>query len=149
VADAVKFFINDIGLGAAGNAADSLDTRNYALYTKAGVSDFYLRNFPQFNRVIIGTNDGRSYYDSFQLSLRRQAGSLKIAANYTFSKSIDNISVDGSTFTSPIDNSTCDSTAPAPTLTHRTLSARALPLYCPSGKSDVFARNIHAGQTRS
>jgi hypothetical protein len=94
----------NVSQGTAGSAADSMDRLRYNLYARAGVSDFYLRNFPQFNRVIIGTNDGRSYYDSFQLSLRRQTGVLKFAANYTFSKSMDNISVDGRSFTSPIDN---------------------------------------------
>ncbi|MFN0168199.1 MAG: TonB-dependent receptor [Bryobacteraceae bacterium] len=90
--------------GAVGSAADSLDRINYSRYPSAGLSDFYLRNFPQFNRVVVGTNDGRSYYDSFQLSLRRQAGALRFVVNYTFSKSMDNISVDGQGFTSPIDN---------------------------------------------
>ncbi|MEK7409437.1 MAG: TonB-dependent receptor [Acidobacteriota bacterium] len=93
-----------IDQGVAGSAADTVDRTYYARYTTAGVSDFYLRNFPQFNQVIIGVNDGRSYYDSLQLSLRRQAGALKFNANYTFSKSMDNISVDGNGFSSPIDN---------------------------------------------
>jgi hypothetical protein len=95
---------NVIDLGAAGSAADSLDRTNYTRYAGAGVSDFYLRNFPQFSQLTMGCNDGRSYYDSFQFSLRRQAGALKFVANYTFSKSMDNISVDGNAFTSPIDN---------------------------------------------
>jgi len=97
---------NTIDQGAVGYAADSMDrnSRQYPLYANAGLSDFYLRNFPQFNRVIVGTNDGRSYYDSLQVSLRRQAGALKFAANYTFSKSMDNISAEGFLFTSPIDN---------------------------------------------
>jgi hypothetical protein len=90
--------------GAVGTAADSVDRLSFGRYAAAGVSDFYLRNFPQFSNVIFGTNDGRSYFDSFQLSLRRQAGALKFAANYTFSKSTDNISVDGNGFTSPADS---------------------------------------------
>jgi hypothetical protein len=85
-------------------AADSVDRTKYGLYANAGVSDSYLRNFPQFTKVVVGTNDGRSYYDSFQLSLRHQAGAVKFVANYTFSKSMDNISTDGNTFNSPIDN---------------------------------------------
>jgi len=93
-----------IDQGAVGRAADSIDRTYYARYAQAGVSDFYLRNFPQFVQVIVGNNDGRSYYDSFQLSLRRQAGALKFVANYTFSKSMDNISAEGVGFTSPIDN---------------------------------------------
>ncbi len=93
-----------IGQGEVGRAADSMDRTSYTRYAQAGVSDFYLRNFPQFVGVIVGGNDGRSYYDSFQLSLRRQAGALKFVANYTFSKSMDNISTEGNGFTSPIDN---------------------------------------------
>ncbi len=93
-----------IAQGAVGSAADSLDRIDYSQYASAGISNFYLRNFPQFNKVVVGTNDGRSYYDSFQLSLRRQAGALKFVANYTFSKSMDDTSVDGQGFASPIDN---------------------------------------------
>ena len=37
----------------------------------------------------VGGNDGRSYYDSFQLSLRRQTRILQFNANYTLSKTID------------------------------------------------------------
>jgi hypothetical protein len=103
-AKAITALASTLDLGAAGIAADAMDRLYYSRYAQAGVSDFYLRNFPQFNQVVVGTNDGRSYYDSFQLSLRRQTGALKFAANYTFSKSMDNISVDGNGFTSPIDN---------------------------------------------
>jgi hypothetical protein len=93
-----------IDRGEAGTAADSMDRVHYDKYPQAGVSDFYLRNFPQFDKVIVGTNDGRSYYNSFQLSLRRQSGALRFVANYTFSKTMDNISTEGNGFTSPIDN---------------------------------------------
>jgi len=90
--------------GQVGTAANNLDRVQYTRYAAAGVSDFYLRNFPQYNQLVYGANDGRSYYDSFQFSVRRQAGALRMNANYTFSKSIDNISVDGNGFTTPIDN---------------------------------------------
>ncbi|MGH9671585.1 MAG: TonB-dependent receptor domain-containing protein, partial [Bryobacteraceae bacterium] len=90
--------------GAVGAAASNLDTANFSRYAAAGVSQFYLRNYPQYDQVVLGTNDGRSWYDSFQASLRRQAGSLKMNLAYTWSKSIDNISVDGNGFTTPIDN---------------------------------------------
>jgi hypothetical protein len=95
---------NTLRQGAVGSAADSMDRSQYARYGSVGVSAFYLRNYPQFNQVVVGTNDGRSYYNSFQLSLRRQSGALKFLVNYTYSKSTDNISVDGQGFTSPIDN---------------------------------------------
>lgn len=50
------------------------------------------------------TNSGRTSYDSLQLSLRRQAGALRGAINYTWSKTIDNASADGSGNTGPLDN---------------------------------------------
>ena len=73
-----------IDQGAVGSAADSVDRTYYSSYANAGLSNFYLRNFPQFNQVIVATNDGHSYYNSFQMSLRRQAGALKFVASYTF-----------------------------------------------------------------
>ena len=101
--------INAIGAtpvrqGAVGAAANTVDTSNNSRYAAAGVSQFYLRNFPQFTNVILSTNLGRSAYDSLQLSLRRQAGALKFAVNYTWAKTIDNASVDGSGNTGPLDN---------------------------------------------
>jgi hypothetical protein len=92
--------------GAAGAAAETVDRNYYTRYASAGVSDFYLRNFPQYSVVAVGTNDGRSYYDSFQLSIRRQQGALKVDANYTWSKTIDVSSSDGEsvTFVRPIDS---------------------------------------------
>ena len=90
--------------GSVGAAANTIDTSNYTRYAAAGVSQFYLRNFPQFTNVILTTNAGRTYYDSLQLSLRRQVGSLKGAINYTFSKTIDNVSTDGGGNNGPLDN---------------------------------------------
>ncbi len=93
-----------IDQGAVATAANTLDRNNYTRYAAAGLSDYYLRNYPQFNQAIVGEHFGRSYYNSLQLSLRRQAGALRFGINYTFSKSMDNISVDGNGFTTPIDN---------------------------------------------
>ncbi len=90
--------------GRVGTAADNLDRTQYTKYAAAGVSPFYLRNFPQFNQVVYGNNDGRSYYNSLQLSVRRNVGALRTTVNYTFSKSVDNVSVDGNGFTNTIDN---------------------------------------------
>ena len=90
--------------GAVGAAANTIDTSNFSRYAAAGVSQYYLRNFPQFTNVWLSTNAGRSYYDSMQLSLRRQAGALKFAINYTWSKTLDNVSADGSGNTGPLDS---------------------------------------------
>jgi hypothetical protein len=90
--------------GLAYTAATTLDRSNNAKYAAAGVSNFYLRNFPQYNTVLLGTNDGRSYYDSAQIRITRNVGAVKGVFNYTWSKSMDNISVDANGFTAPIDN---------------------------------------------
>ena len=90
--------------GQLGTLANTLDRTNYTKYAAAGVSDYYLRPFPQFNQVIYGSNDGKSFYDSLQVSLRRNLGALKYTFNFTWSKSLDNGSVDGNGFTAPLDN---------------------------------------------
>lgn len=90
--------------GQVGAAADTVDRTYYTRYAAAGLSDFYLRNFPQFDNLIVGTDLGRSYYDSVQARLHQRFGALNADVSYTWSKSLDNISVDGGGFTSPIDN---------------------------------------------
>jgi hypothetical protein len=89
--------------GAAGAAADRVDLLNHSLYPAAGLSPFYIRNYPQFNMLFVGTNDGRSYYDSLQLSLRRRAGAARFDVHYTFSKTIDLLSNSGAAIDSVID----------------------------------------------
>lgn len=92
--------------GRVGTVINTIDRTgtNPTRLTNAGYSQFYFRNYPQFNQVILGTNDGRSAYDSLQLSLRRQVSSLSFTVNYTWSKSIDNSSAEGNGFTAPIDS---------------------------------------------
>ncbi len=90
--------------GAIGTAANTVDTNNFTRYPAAGLHDFFLRNYPQFGTLPLATNAGGSTYNSLQLSLRRQTGSLRFAGNYTWSKTLDNVSVDGSGLTQPIDN---------------------------------------------
>jgi hypothetical protein len=84
-----------ISQGLAGTAADQVDLINFGRYAPAGVSPHYLRNFPQFNIVLLGTNVGSSQYDGLQLTLRRQTGGLRWFFNYTWSKTLDNISEEG------------------------------------------------------
>lgn len=92
--------------GLAGTVADNLDrtAANFNRFAAAGVSPFYLRNYPQFNQVIYGTNLGTSSYNSLQLTLSHRTRNAIAVVNYTFSKSIDNASVDGNGFTAPVDN---------------------------------------------
>ncbi len=78
--------------GQAGLAADTVDRNSFGAYAGAGVSDFYLRNYPQFNQFNLGTNSGSSSFDSVQINLRRNSGPLKVAATYMLSKSLDNVS---------------------------------------------------------
>jgi len=94
--------------GLLGTAVNNVDrsTGTIAKYGPAGINDFFLRPFPQFNQVIYGSNDGRSYYDSLFVSIQRRAGDLKYSFSYTWSKNIgiDNISTDCNGFTQPLDN---------------------------------------------
>lgn len=90
--------------GALSAAATAVDRNNYPKYAAAGIPDNFLRKYPQYAQLILGTNDGRNYFDSLQVSLRRSTGSLHMALNYTFSKSLDNISAEGNGFTAPIDS---------------------------------------------
>lgn len=98
-----------IDQGLAGTAANTIDTSaaNYSRYAAAGISPYYIRNFPQFNQFVYGTNDGRSHYNGLQMSLSRNAGGLRATVNYTYSKALDNSSDEGNGFTaagSPLDN---------------------------------------------
>lgn len=94
-------------LGNIGTAANTLDRSFNSKYANAGLPQTFMRNYPQFNQVVWGSNDGRSYYDALQVSVRRSSGLLKTAANYTYSKSIDNITIEGNGFANannPVDN---------------------------------------------
>ena len=93
-----------VSQGQIGTAATTVDRTNYTKYVAAGVADTYLRNYPQYINVLQGTNSGRSYYNSLQVSVRKQTGNFRASGNYTWAKSIDNSSVEGNGFASPIDS---------------------------------------------
>jgi hypothetical protein len=88
------------------NAVYNMDTvaAGYSKYAAAGYSPYVLRNFPQFIELVYGTNAGLSWYNSLQVTLRRRMKSMMVTANYTFSKSLDNVSAEGNGFTDTIDN---------------------------------------------
>ncbi len=90
--------------GLAGTAADNFDRNNFQRYAGAGISQFYLRNFPQYNQVIYGGNEGRLSYNSLQAALSHRGKNFVMNVNYTYSRSIDNGSADGNGFTAPVDN---------------------------------------------
>jgi hypothetical protein len=92
-----------IDQGLTGLAADTVDRTYYGKYAAAGVSDFYLRAFPQFNQLFVGSNGGRSWYDSLQVGLRRNTDMYSVAAHFTWSKFQDTIP--GTGYAGPIDNS--------------------------------------------
>ncbi len=104
---------SNIGNNMVGTAANNFDRSYYTLYSAAGIPLTYLRNYPQFGQVIVGTNAGRSYYNALQVSVRRYVGALRLNANYTFSRSIDTLNpggsatssaADGNGYASPVDN---------------------------------------------
>ena len=95
--------------GQVGTAANTIDVNNYTKYSAAGISEYYLRHFPQFSSVLLGNNDGRSEYNSLQVRLQRQFGALRVAANYTWSRSLDNdlsaaTGGEGNGFAAPLDS---------------------------------------------
>jgi hypothetical protein len=90
--------------GQAGLAADTLDRDYFAKYAAAGISDSYIRNYPQFNTLLYGSSSGRSWYNSLQLGLRKSTRNLNLRAHYTWSRSLDTISSNGGTFVSPSDS---------------------------------------------
>ncbi len=86
------------------NITDALDQSNNSKYAAAGLPQTYLRNYPQFFQLYYGTNAGLSWYNSLQVSLRHQTKSIRLFANYTFSKSLDNTGAEGNGSTDPIDS---------------------------------------------
>ncbi len=75
--------------GAAGTVANTLDTTFNSRFAAAGVSPYYIRSYPQFTNVLVGTNQGRSYYDALQTSARFTLPTLTALVAWTWSKTID------------------------------------------------------------
>ncbi len=90
--------------GQAGAAADVVDLGHNRNYATAGISDFYLRNYPQFDKFVFGTSSAESWHDSLQLGIRKSTNSYHVGAYYTWSKSLDTMSSDGAEFLSPLDS---------------------------------------------
>ncbi|MBN1570392.1 MAG: TonB-dependent receptor [Acidobacteria bacterium] len=90
--------------GEAGIAANELDLNCFGDYAAAGVSDFYIRNFPQFDGFLYGSNSAESWFDSFRLGIRKATNNLHFQTYYTWSKSLDTISSDGNTYVNPSDS---------------------------------------------
>jgi outer membrane receptor protein involved in Fe transport len=95
--------------GAVGTAAATIDQSFSKNYAGAGLSEYYLRNFPQFQTLLYGNNDGRSEYNSLQVRLQHQFSGLRLTGNFTWSKSIDNdqssaTGGEGNGFAAPLDS---------------------------------------------
>lgn len=90
--------------GLAGTVADNLDRNNYQRFAAAGVSPFYIRNFPQYNQMVYGDNFHSSSYNSLQTALTQRGRNFSMNVNYTYSRSIDNGAGEGNSTTNPVDN---------------------------------------------
>jgi len=73
-----------------------MDLNYFGNYAAAGVSDSYLRNFPQFDKFLFGSNSAKSWHDSLQFGIRKSTATYNLRAYYTWSKSLDTTSSDGS-----------------------------------------------------
>jgi hypothetical protein len=86
----------DIRNGNVGFVADALDRGTIGItLARAGLPDNFFRRNPQFAVAGQGCSCSSSWYNGLQMQLRGRIGSsLNFAANYTFSKSIDDLSHD-------------------------------------------------------
>ncbi len=93
-----------VDTGQVGLAADTVDRNYYGNYAAAQLSNFYIRNYPQFNQLLYGSSSAESWYNALQLGVRKSSKNYSLRAYYTWSKSMDTTSSDGNTFVSPSDN---------------------------------------------
>ncbi|MFL6437498.1 MAG: carboxypeptidase regulatory-like domain-containing protein [Terriglobales bacterium] len=132
-------------LGNIATAANTLDRSFNSKYAAAGLPQTFMRNYPQFNQAVWGSNDGRSYYDALQMSLRRSTGLLKTSANYTYSKGIDNISIEGNGFAAannPVDNFNLALNRARGDFDHRHSFNSSVILTLPFGKGQRFGSTM-------
>ncbi len=83
----------DLRQNAVGNLANRIDT-SFDIWTR-GVPANYFRPNPQFSSLFYLDTGGDSYYHGLQATVRRRfENGFSFGLAYTFSKSIDNMSVD-------------------------------------------------------
>ena len=70
----------------------------------AGISDTYIRNFPQFDRFYYGTNTGESWYQALRAGARKNGANYSFRAFYTWSKSRDTLSASGTGYIANLDS---------------------------------------------
>jgi hypothetical protein len=90
--------------GQAGLGANTVDLNYYGKYAAAQVSDFYIRNFTQFNEFLYGSSSSKSWHDALQVGIRKDTKYSNLRFHYTWSKSLDTISSDGNSFVTPADS---------------------------------------------
>ena len=90
--------------GRMGAAADILDREYHDSMTAAGLSDFYFRNFPQFDRLFFGTNAVESWYEALRAGVRKSSTNYGFKAFYTWSRSRDSLSSSGSSYIANLDS---------------------------------------------
>ena len=96
--------------GRMGVAADLFDREVLAnpdyrnSVAEAGISDTYIRNFPQFDRFYYGTNAVESWYQAIRAGARKNGANYSFRAFYTWSKSRDTFSAPGANYIANIDS---------------------------------------------
>jgi len=90
--------------GRMGVAADIFDRENHGRMSAAGLSDFYIRNFPQFDRFYYGTNAVESWYDGVRAGARKSGANYSFRAFYTWSRSRDTLSFSGANYIANLDS---------------------------------------------
>ena len=83
-------------IGQIGVAADILDREYYSEMTASGLPDNYIRNFPQFDRFLYGTNTAESWYDALRVGARKNGANYSFRGFYTWSRSKDTLASSGS-----------------------------------------------------
>src|SRR5207253_312714 len=79
------------------------NSSGFSRYAAAGKTDNYLRPYTQYARLGYGTNAGLLWYDSLQVSIRRNTGMLKTNVNFTYSKTENNTDQEGNGLSTPLD----------------------------------------------
>ncbi len=79
-----------------GSVADALDRGVQGIgLARAGLPENFFRPNPQFTLAALGCSCSNSWYNALQAQIQRRfSQGLTVAANYTFSKSIDDVSSD-------------------------------------------------------
>jgi hypothetical protein len=88
-------FASDFSLNALGTVAQRIDRTDFVTFSNGAFPANYFRPNPQFGEIFYFDAGGDSYYHGFIAQARRRfEKGLDLGFAYTWSKSIDNMSVD-------------------------------------------------------